>query len=103
MDDTLRFVAGLPSPSTLVLTFVVPMSMIPPEQHEAMKQVLQMVAAAGEPFLTFFDPTELRARLHELGFSRVVRLSPTEANKYFAGRRDGLQARDVEHTMTATV
>ena len=62
IDDTLRFVAGLPSPSTLVLTFVVPMSMIPPEQHEAMNQVLQTVAAAGEPFLTFFDPAELRAR-----------------------------------------
>ena len=104
IDDTLRFVAGLPSPSTLVLTFDVPISMVPPEQLEATKQHFQRAAAAGEPFLTFFDPTELRARLHELGFSRVVHLSPTEANtRYFAGRRDGLQARDVEHAMTATV
>ena len=104
IDDTLRFVAGLPSPSTLVLTFDVPISMVPPEQHEATKQHFQRAAAAGEPFLTFFDPAELRGRLHELGFSRVVHLSPTEANtRYFAGRRDGLQAPDVQHAMTATV
>jgi methyltransferase (TIGR00027 family) len=68
VDDTLRFVAGLPSSSTLVLTFIVPASMVPPEQHEAMEQLFQMAAAAGEPFLTFFDPADLRAHLHELGF-----------------------------------
>jgi hypothetical protein len=58
----------------------------------------------GEPWLTFFHPDELRARLHELGFARVVHLTPTEANaRYFAGRRDGLQARHMEHVMAATV
>src|SRR5579859_3450588 len=30
IDNTLRFVAGLPSPSTLVLTFTVPESVLPP-------------------------------------------------------------------------
>ena len=104
IDDTLRFVAALPAPSTLVLTFIVPESVVPPEEHAATHQLLEMAARVGEPFLTFFHPDELRARLHELGFARVVHLTPTEANaRYFAGRRDGLQARYLEHVMAATV
>jgi methyltransferase (TIGR00027 family) len=104
IDDTLRFVAALPSPSALVLTFIVPESVVPTEEHTALHQLLQMAAGAGEPFLTFFHPDDLRARLHEAGFARVVHLTPAEANaRYFAGRRDGLQARHLEHVMAATV
>jgi methyltransferase (TIGR00027 family) len=104
IDDTLRFVAALPSPSALVLTFIVPESVVPTEEHTALHQLRQMAAGAGEPFLTFFHPDELRARLHEVGFARVVHLTPAEANaRYFADRRDGLQARHLEHVMAATV
>jgi methyltransferase (TIGR00027 family) len=103
IDETLRFVAALPSPSTLVVTFIVQESVIPTEEHEALHQILEMTTGVGEPWLTFFHPDDLRARLHELGFARVVHLTPTEANvRYFAGRRDGLQARHMEHVMAAT-
>jgi O-methyltransferase involved in polyketide biosynthesis len=87
IDETLRFVAALPSPSTLVLTFIVPESDIPTEEHEALHQILEMTTAVGEPWLTFFHPDELRVRLYELGFARIVHLTPT----------------DIEHVMAATV
>jgi hypothetical protein len=40
------------------------------EQREA------RVAAAGEPFLSFFIPTELQGLLRSLGFVRIVDLDP---------------------------
>jgi hypothetical protein len=45
----------------------------------------------------------LRAHLHDLGFVRVDHLTPAGANdRYFAGRRDGLQTQHIEHLMSAT-
>ncbi len=63
IDDTLRFVGGLPSPSTLVLTFIVPEEVVPTGERAALHQLLQMAAGVGQPFLTFFHPDELRAHL----------------------------------------
>jgi methyltransferase (TIGR00027 family) len=103
VEDTLRFVAGLPTPSTIVLTFIVPKEVVPAEDHEALHEIIQRAAGLGEPWLTYFHPDELRARLHDLGFARVVHRSPAEANAhYFASRRDGLQVRHLEHLMSAT-
>ncbi|MEO8716117.1 MAG: class I SAM-dependent methyltransferase [Acetobacteraceae bacterium] len=104
IDDTLRFVAGLPAPSTIVLTFIVPEEAVPAEDRERLHQTVQGAARLGEPWVTFFHPDGLRARLHDLGFARVVHLAPAEANaRYCAARPDGLQAMHLEHFLSATV
>jgi methyltransferase (TIGR00027 family) len=104
IEDTLRFVAALPAPSTIVLTFIVPEEVWRAEDREALHQFVQRAVIAAEPWLTFYHPDELRARLHDLGFARIVHLSPAEANdRYFAGRHDGLQTWHIEHLMSATI
>jgi len=76
IDDTLRFVAGLPTPSTIVLTFVLMDECLPDDDRDRKRQVVQMTTELGEPWVTFFRPDELRARLHGLGFARVFHLTP---------------------------
>jgi O-methyltransferase involved in polyketide biosynthesis len=61
---------------------------------------LASVAAAGEPWISFFEPDELASRLEELGFHRIEHLDPAGANeRYFAGRGDGLRVTSGEHLM----
>jgi O-methyltransferase involved in polyketide biosynthesis len=51
------------------------------------------VAAAGEPFQTFFEPAELESELRRMGFASFEDLGTEEINaRYFSGRADGLRA-----------
>jgi hypothetical protein len=63
----------------------------------------QRVAAAGEPFLSHFDPAALRTNLTSLGFKAIVDLGADELNgRYFAGRTDGLHVRgDIGRLLSA--
>jgi O-methyltransferase involved in polyketide biosynthesis len=49
-------------------------------------------AAVGEPWLTYFEPAQLRHKLQDAGFSTVRFLTVKEAARYFAGRTDRLAA-----------
>jgi methyltransferase (TIGR00027 family) len=102
IDATLRVVAALPSPSTIVLSFMLPDIDLQSEEAAAVRQVADDAARAGEPWLTRISPQDLAFRLSELGFRKVTHLSPEEANAlYFAGRRDGLRAPHVAQLINA--
>lgn len=59
-------------------------------------------AAGGEPWLIRFHPGRLEAKLTAMGFSKVVLLSPEEANqRYFHLRRDGLRTFVMEQMIRA--
>lgn len=103
IDATLRVVAELPSPSTIVLSFMLPDIDLPSEEAAAARAVADDAERTGEPWLTRISPHDLAARLTQLGFHKVIHLAPEEANvRYFAGRRDGLRAPHVAQLMTAT-
>jgi O-methyltransferase involved in polyketide biosynthesis len=60
------------------------------------------VAAAGEPWLTTFDPADLALRLRALGFAGVDDSGGDELNaRYFAGRPDGLRVGGLARMMWA--
>jgi methyltransferase (TIGR00027 family) len=102
IDATLRVVAALPSPSTIVLGFIIPDIDLQPEEAAAVRQVADDAARAGEPWLTRISPRDLAFRLTELGFRKVTHLSPEEANAlYFVRRRDGLRAPHAAQLMYA--
>jgi methyltransferase (TIGR00027 family) len=103
IDATLRVVAALPTPSTIVLSFMLPDIDLPPEEAAAARAVADDAARRGEPWLTRIAPQHLAVRLNQLGFREVIYLSPAEASaRYFAGRRDGLRAPHVAQLMSAT-
>lgn len=104
IDQTLRFVAGLPAPSTIVLTFVLADEALTEEVRERKREAMALFAAQGEPWLTFFHPDGLRAHLCELGFAHVVHFTPTQADaRYFGARSDGMLEETATHLMCATV
>src|SRR5262249_13610090 len=103
IDATLRVVAALPSPSTIVLSFMLPDVDLPSEEAAAARAMAEDAARTGEPWVTRISPQDLAVRLSQLGFRDVIDLSPKEADAlYFAGRRDGLRAPHVAQLMSAT-
>jgi methyltransferase (TIGR00027 family) len=88
----LRTVAALPAESEIVFTFAQPDRAVP-SPDPAHQTMAERAAAVGEPWLSFFEPAELEARLRGLAFREVSFLTPAEADeRYFAGRTDGLSA-----------
>ena len=60
------------------------------------------VAAAGEPFQSFYDPDALKQQLLATGFTDVRDRGPDALNrKYFAGRTDDLAVDEMGHVLTA--
>jgi len=83
IDAVLRSIAAFPEGSEIVLTF-----RQAPEQGAGSPSLLaDRVASLGEPFVSFFEPHELEAKLGGAGFSKVEFLSPAEAEeRYFRQR-----------------
>jgi O-methyltransferase involved in polyketide biosynthesis len=89
-EQVLRTVAQLPPGTEIVLTFATP-----PDPHEEPARVAfaQRAAEVGEPWITFFTPEALEARLLSFGFTAVTFLTPRVAREtYFSHRADGLEA-----------
>ena len=104
IDSTLRFILSLPPGSSIVFTFVLPDSSLDPSDVPLLATAVEIASAGGEPFITRFEPTTLRARLASMGFSEAVHFSSESANEsYFLARPDGLRTPSWEHLIWATV
>jgi methyltransferase (TIGR00027 family) len=102
---TLSFIAKMPAGSGVVFDFAIDPALLNPGQREALGALSKRVAAAGEPFQLFFDPTKLQVELKSLGFHRTEFLQGKELNaRYFKDRTDGLLVRGgLGHLMSAWV
>jgi len=89
---TLRTVAGFAAGSCLCFDYRVPAAMLDPIGRAVNDLLEQRLAAAGEPWLSTFDPAQLRGQLLALGFVSAESASPEDLNlRYFARRKDGLR------------
>jgi methyltransferase (TIGR00027 family) len=85
-------VASLPPGSGIVFDYGVDRSLLGMFERMVLDEFSRRVAAAGEPWTTFFKPDELAADLRRAGFTELEDLGPAEINgRYFAGRPDGLK------------
>ena len=90
VDQVLGTVAQLPRGTEIVLTFATPPD---PLEEPARLSFAQRAAEVGEPWITFFTPEAIEARLRSSGFSTVTFLTPEDARaRYFNQRADGLEA-----------
>ena len=80
IDAVLRSVAAFPELSEIVLTFVTP-------PGDSPSLLAQRTASLGEPWLSYFEPDVLEAKLRGAGFSKVEFLTPTEAEARYFGQR----------------
>jgi methyltransferase (TIGR00027 family) len=89
---TLRQVAALAPGSTLAMSFMLPIEMADPEVRPGIERAIEGARANGTPFLSSFTPTEMLTLARDAGFREVQHVSAaTLAERYFAGRADGLR------------
>jgi len=89
---TLRHVAALASGSTLVMSFMLPLELMGPDVRPGVERAAEGARASGTPFISFFTPVEMLALARNAGFKEVQHVSAaTLAERYFAGRTDGLR------------
>jgi methyltransferase (TIGR00027 family) len=90
---TLRFVRGLAPGSQILFEVLVPDSSLPESERKVVEFAADGSAARGEPWLSRFEPAEMRAQLAQLGYRSCDHLTTADAQaRYFAGRTDGLHA-----------
>jgi methyltransferase (TIGR00027 family) len=71
IDATLSMIASLPGGAEVVFDYSEPPASFSAELLAIYETVAKRVAAAGEPFLSFFDPLPLHEKLRKLGFSEI--------------------------------
>jgi methyltransferase (TIGR00027 family) len=90
-SSTLDFIAARPAGSGVVFDYAVARESLRWTERLALAMLEKRVAAAGEPFRTFFLPSALRQRLVDTGFATVDDVAGDDLNRrYFADRTDGL-------------
>ncbi|HET9834024.1 MAG TPA: class I SAM-dependent methyltransferase [Vicinamibacterales bacterium] len=91
-SSTLDFIAARPPASGVVFDYAVARESLGWTERLALSMLEKRVAAAGEPFRTFFSPAALHQRLLESGFTTIEDLAGDDLNvRYFANRTDRLR------------
>jgi methyltransferase (TIGR00027 family) len=97
-------IATLAPGATLAMSFMLPIEMADPELRVGVERAAAGARASGTPFLSFFMPQEMLALARDAGFRQVRHVSSAAlAERYFAGRTDGLRPPDhAEELLVAT-
>jgi methyltransferase (TIGR00027 family) len=102
IDATLRQVAALAPGSTLIMSYMVPLELVDPQERQGREWAERGAAAAGTPFRSFFSGEAMLEVARAAGFRQVTRVSPGDlAARYFAGRADGLSPSSSEELLVA--
>lgn len=100
----LRDVARGPAGTAVVFDYALAPHLLGPVERLVFDEFAARVAAAGEPWVSTFQPELLRASLVSSGFSRLDDAGPDELNaRYFADRADGMRVGRLAHVMVASV
>lgn len=101
---TLRQVAALRAGSTFAMSFMLPIELADPALRPGIERAAAGARASGTPFISFFTPAEMLALARSAGFAGVRHVSASMlAERYFAGRSDGLRPPDnAEELLVAT-
>lgn len=87
IDSALKSIAAYPLESEVVLTFKQPPAKTAEGTAEAACKLAEHVASMGEPFVSFFKPRTMEAKLLSVGFGKVEFLDlETADTRYFAAR-----------------
>ncbi|REE70861.1 methyltransferase (TIGR00027 family) [Rhodococcus wratislaviensis] len=100
---TLRQLAGLAAGSTLAMTFLLPTELLDDADRPGLQASERGARAAGTPFISFYTPQEMLTLAREAGFDGAQHVAGTSlAERYFAGRSDGLRPSSGEDLLVAT-
>lgn len=86
VDSTLVFIGSLPGGADVVFDYSNPPHTLSPETRVRQQRRAAKVSALGENWLSYFESSELRAKLQAFGFSEIEDLGPREIyGRYFPG------------------
>jgi methyltransferase (TIGR00027 family) len=101
---TLRQLAALAPGSTVAMTFLLPAELIDEPDRPGLELSSRGARASGTPFISFYSPEEMIALARASGFGAAVHVSSRSlADRYFAGRTDGLRPSTGEDILLATI
>lgn len=101
---TLRTLAGLAAGSVVCFDYRMAPGLLGPVDRVINEMLASQAAAAGEPWVSSFDPGALQGRLLALGYGSATSLAPDELNaRYCARRKDGLRIGGSFRILRATV
>jgi O-methyltransferase involved in polyketide biosynthesis len=100
----LRHAATLAPGSTLAVSFLLPIEHADPAVRPGLEMAEKGARASGTPFISFFTPAEMLTLARQAGFRDARHVSAGAlAQRYFAGRTDGLRPPDnAEELLVAT-
>ena len=97
IDATLRVIASFAAGSQLSMTFKQPL-------EGSASKLSDRVSDVGEPFISFFTPGEIEAKLRQTGFSRIDFLTPEKTQEaYFMPARNDLPLPKRTDTLCAII
>ena len=100
---TLRQLAVLAPGSTVAMTFLLPAELIDETDRPGLELSSRGARASGTPFISFYSPEEMLALARAAGFRDATHVSSRSlAERYFAGRADGLRPTTGEDILLAT-
>ncbi len=102
-EATLRRLATLAPGSTVAMTAMLPLELLDAADRPGLEGAARGAAASGTPWISFYTADEIVGLALEAGFA-AARYVPTEevAERYLAGRPDGLTASGGEGILLAT-
>ncbi|MEQ1698501.1 MAG: class I SAM-dependent methyltransferase [Ilumatobacteraceae bacterium] len=101
---TLQRLAQMASGSSVVMTFMLPFDLLDPADRPGLEGAARGAQASGTPWISFFTPEEIVGLAREAGFGEARYVATEElANRYLAGRADGLRASGGEGILLARV
>jgi methyltransferase (TIGR00027 family) len=101
IEDTLRLIAEVPG-GEVVFDYSEPLERYSAEARGRAEELASRVAAAGEPFVTFFEREDLHALLGNAGFSDIEDLGAADISaRYFGVRREDAPRRHGPHLLRA--
>jgi methyltransferase (TIGR00027 family) len=98
---TLEFIAAVPGGAQVVFDYANPAASLSDAARAGREVLAARVAAAGEPFLSYFDTEALHRRLRQIGFRDIEDLGPKEIAARFFPHRESRAAERGGHVLRA--
>jgi methyltransferase (TIGR00027 family) len=87
-----QLAAALAPRSTVAMTFLLPIELVDEADQAGLEMSSRGASASGTPFISFYSPAEMLDVARDAGFRDVRHVSSGAlADRYFAGRADGLR------------